>query len=203
MKIFLRRIEQNHAPLRKQPGKQQGKRAAQTFSRTIRLAQPGRYLGTGISQQRRRALDHRLNLNPKLHGSDGRIGYVTLAPPAFHRKWLRKSILREQRHMADLRQIVILGRQPEDRNAIHPRGRSLLRQLDRRQRLENRKQRPAKETDLLSRNRRQRSTSEPLNIRQSLRRSSPSSILPLENLANLAASRRIVNHALRFVLSPL
>jgi hypothetical protein len=49
VKIFFRRIEQDHAPLRKHPRKEQRKRAAQSFSRTIRLAQPGRNFG--ISQQ--------------------------------------------------------------------------------------------------------------------------------------------------------
>ncbi len=156
VKIRVRRIEQDDAPIRKQPRKQQGKRTAQSFTRTIRLAQPRRDLG--ISQQASRAFDHRLNLRPKLDGPHGRIGHgVTFKRVAFHREWFRKAMLGKQRHMVDLGQIVILGRQPEDRNAVHSSRRRLFRQFDRRQRLENRKQRPAKETDLLSRNRRQRS----------------------------------------------
>ena len=94
-------------------------------------------------------------------------------------------MLRNERDMVDLGQIVILSGQPEDRDAVHSGRRSLFRQLDRRQRLENREQRPAKQTNLLSRNRRQRSPPEPLNIRQSLGRSPPSAILSLENFANL------------------
>ena len=168
MKILVRRIKQNDAPIRKQPRKQPRKRAAQSFPRTIRLAQPSRDLG--IPQQRRGALDHRLNLRPKLDvptGASRRLPRLSTANRS------GRPSFRKQRHMVDLGQIVILGRQPENRNAIHSGRRRLFRQLDRRQRLEDRKQRPAKQTDLLPRNRRQRPAPKPLNIGQRLRRSAP------------------------------
>ncbi len=105
--------------------------------------------------------------------------------------------------MVDLGQIVILGRQPKNRDAVHSGRRSLFRQFDRRQRFEDRKQRPAEQTNLLSRNRRQRAAPEPLNICQSLGRSAPSAILPLKNFANLGATRGVVIDALGFFLNPL
>src|SRR3981081_2267553 len=105
--------------------------------------------------------------------------------------------------MIDLGQIVIFSSQPKDRHTVHSGGRSLFRQFDRGQRFEDRKERPAKETDLLPGNRSQRSSLEPLNIGQRLRRSAPSAILPLENFANLAVARSIVGDALGFVLHPL
>lgn len=105
--------------------------------------------------------------------------------------------------MIDLGQIVVLGSQPEHRNAVHSSRRSLFGKLDRRERLEDREQRPAKKTNLLPSNRRQRSTPQTLNIRQRLSGGAPCPVLPLKNLAHLAASRIVINHALRFVLNPL
>ena len=46
-------------------------------------------------------------------------------------------MLRNERDMVDLGQIVILGRQPKDRDAVHSGRRRLFRQFDRRQRLED------------------------------------------------------------------
>src|ERR1035437_2618565 len=81
--------------------------------------------------------------------------------------------------------------------------RRLFRQFDRGQCLEDRKQRSAEQTNLLSRNRRQRASLKPLNVSQRLRRSSPSAILPLKNFANLGATRGVVINALGFFLNPL
>ncbi len=77
-------------------------------------------------------------------------------------------MLGKQRYLVDLGQIVVLRRQPEDRDAVYSSRRRRFRQLDRRKRLENRKQRPAKQTDLLPRNRRHRASSQPLDILQRL-----------------------------------
>src|ERR1700680_4858266 len=105
--------------------------------------------------------------------------------------------------MIDLGQIVILGRQPEHGDAVHSGRRRLLRQFDRSQRFEDRKQRSPEETDLLPRNRRERSLFESVNVSQRLRKGTPSAILPLKNFANLAAPHAVVNDALRFILHPL
>ncbi len=202
MEISVGGIEQDDAPILKQPRKEQGKRTAQTFTRTIRLAQPGRNFG--ISQQPGGALDYVLNLRPELDGPHGRIGHaVTFKCVAFHREWFRKAARGEQRYLVDLGQIVVLGRQPEDRNAVHSVRRRLFRQFDRRQRFEDRKQRPAEETDLLPRNRRQRSAPEPVKVGQRLPRGAPRAILPLENLAHPGATRGVVNNARGLVLHPL
>src|ERR1700674_3983266 len=202
VEIFVRWIEQDDAPIRKQPRKQQAKRAAQTLSRTIRLTQPRRDLG--ISQKSGGMLDHGLNLPPELDSPHGRVFHrITIKRRTLNYEAFRQPLLGKERNMVDLGQIVILGRQPEHRDAVHSGRRRLFRQLDRGQRFEDRKERPAEETDLLPRNRRERSSLKPLNIGQSLGGGAPRAILPLENVANLAAARSIVGDALGFVLYPL
>ena len=141
VKIFLRRIKQDDTRIRKQPRKQQGKRAAQTLSRTIRLTQPS--LDLGIAQQRGGTLDYRLNLRSELDGPHGRVVHgMTCKRLTLNHESFRQPVLRKQRDMIDLGQIMILSSQPKDRDTVHSSGRSLFRQLDRSQRLEDRKQRP-------------------------------------------------------------
>ena len=150
-------------------------------------------------QGRHRPGDHRLDLRTKFHRAHRRVRQAV----AFHGEQFRKSVLGSKRHMIDLGQIMVLGSQPENRNAVHSGRRRLFRQLDRGQRLEDRKQRAAKKTDLLSRNRRQRSSPEALDIGQRLGRGAPRLVLPLQNFADLGATRGVVNHALGFFFHPV
>src|SRR5713101_354902 len=105
--------------------------------------------------------------------------------------------------MIDLGQIVILGRQPEDRDAVHSSHRRLFRQLDRGQRFEDREQRPTEECNLLPSNRRQCPSAKPFNIGQSLSRAATSAILAIQNFPRLAPARGVGISSLRFVYYPL
>src|SRR5580704_10046903 len=113
MKILVRWIKQDDSPIRKQPRKQQSKRASQSFPWTIRLTQPSRNLTP--TQQRKRTLDHRLNFPPKLNRSYERVdNSLTL-----HRKKFRSAVRRSVPHMIDLSHIVVFCSQPKNWNAVN------------------------------------------------------------------------------------
>src|ERR1700675_618101 len=112
-------------------------------------------------------------------------------------------MLGSQSNVVDLGQIMILGREPENRNAINASCCRLFRQFDCGQRFENRKQRPAKKTDLLSGDSGQCASLEPINICQRFGGGSPGTILALENFAHLGASRLVIPDLLGFVVHPL
>ena len=110
---------------------------------------------------------------------------------------------RKQRYVVDLGQVVILGCQPENRNAIDAGSRGLLRQLDRRQRLENGKKRTAEQPNLLASHNCERAGAKAVQIRQRFRGRTPRPILSRQNLADLRALGLVVTHKPRFFLEPL
>src|ERR1700692_820689 len=98
-------------------------------------------------------------------------------------------MLGSQSNVVDLGQIMILGREPENRNAINASCCSLFLESDGVQRFENRKQRPAKKTDLLSGDSGQCASLEPINICQRFGGGTPGTILALENFDHLGATQ--------------
>ncbi len=80
----------------------------------------------------------------------------------------------------DLRPIMVLRRQPKDRNTIDASFRGLLGELHRMQRFINGKYRPAKKSDLLPRYNGKRPLEQAVNVLYRFCRRSPCMVLPSE-----------------------
>jgi len=157
---------------------------------------------TSESPRARRRAQSRLNLRPELTVPTGASGTAFFKRMALRRQSFRKAVLGKQRRMVDLGQVVILGRQPEDRDAIHSRCRRRFRKFDRRERFEIENSGPPKRptccpVTAVSAPRRSRSIFASVFGEASQRDSA------LENLAHLTAARGVINHARGFVLHPL
>jgi hypothetical protein len=105
--------------------------------------------------------------------------------------------------MVDFREVVILACQPEDRHTTHPGASSLVGEFDRSQRLENREQWSAEQSDLLACDRCRSACAQARDVFQGLRRSIPGLILPLQNCADTLPPSGVIAQVRSFVLYPL
>ena len=158
---------------------------ANSRANALPIVSPGRYasrsqLATSVSPSSAAArATTGLDFRPELDRSHRSV----FDGVAFYRQAFRDAAFRDQRHVVDFGQIVIFGRQPENRNAVHPGSGRLSASLTAVKRLENRKQRPAEKSDLLSGNRRERPASQPVDVGERLRAGSPLSILPTSRIS--------------------
>ena len=174
--------------LGKQPREQPGVRTGKRFAVAIAFAQIIRR--QRLAQQLRSSLHQLVRALSKSNVRDRRIEL------AFGRGGKRRKLklVVQQQRLIDFGQIVVFRRHPENRDTRNARTLHLFRQRQHRRSLEQRQQRPAKQSDLLPGHHREGAFPQPPNIVQRLFRSSPAAILLLQHIGNLSVNLGPVRH---------